>query len=740
MCDLYANTYRNEIADSISKFIGPKASPTVWNRTTLGSEDARALLDGIARNVDTELFSEACVETQHRAPPSVLWEVSPPDGALAGGLLTLRVHAVDVDGNKLPTVAFRDYPDSDGDPKNDVATTAIDTRSVTIGSDDTLPVVVIATGAAGNMTTSTRTFQIDNKPPSVTLDSTGLFVDANNVWWTATPGPTLHGTVSDMHQGMVQVEIGGVVVATAVINGNNWTAELPPDALSAADNDVTIVATDAAGNVATKIQTIRLDTTPPAISVDPSPVFDETISTFNPVDNAGFFMEHVPHGNPVDLATTGTCPTVAKHAQLLFAPNSDGSHAVLGSSGALNPLRINVVVSDDGVGLKPNSLQYRVLLHDGDSETEVFPWAAMPPASGSSHPIQLFRDAIPQLTSTNGEYHLQLQATDQFGRQTTAERCWNHIILAPPLLETSSSSGGEKATGFQRALWSTRLNPGMGETGDFAEKFLNGNAAGAAVWRTRFKNYLGLDVYVKVQIPIPAGGFSASVSRRFQIMNSLTNFRAIQHPQLCINGDCMVQSSQVLYDSDTTTTQTGLRFQGHLFAMIGNETGAEIAICPGCTSDDTTQTYVFKIPARSASQGPLEYGFLTYLVATAPPNGGTNIFMAPSDGNQPDQDPGPYTEFPFGQVTLTGKLGPPYNPNEQSCAAEGDDGFGHPVCVQWASHQIYRALVSIQYQFTVNLVTSYFSSAGTSLPFNPVATGTLPTFQALLETTEVPLP
>jgi hypothetical protein len=77
MCDLYANTYRNEIADSISKFIGPKASPTVWNRTTLGSEDARALLDGIARNVDTELFSEACVETQHRAPPSVLWEVSP---------------------------------------------------------------------------------------------------------------------------------------------------------------------------------------------------------------------------------------------------------------------------------------------------------------------------------------------------------------------------------------------------------------------------------------------------------------------------------------------------------------------------------------------------------------------------------------------------------------------------------------------------------------------------------------
>ena len=85
---------------------------------------------------DTDLFSSTCVETQHRAPPSIFWEVSPPDGGLADGQLTLRVHAVDVEGNKLPTVAFKDgYPDTDGDPSNEVATTTIDTRRATHSVD-----------------------------------------------------------------------------------------------------------------------------------------------------------------------------------------------------------------------------------------------------------------------------------------------------------------------------------------------------------------------------------------------------------------------------------------------------------------------------------------------------------------------------------------------------------------------------------------------------------------------------
>src|SRR5882724_2648115 len=90
LCDVYSNVYRSLLADSISRFIGPKSSPTVWNKTTLGSEDARVLTDGIARDTNPELFSpDACAETQHRAAPTIVWEIAPPDGALQGGSIAL---------------------------------------------------------------------------------------------------------------------------------------------------------------------------------------------------------------------------------------------------------------------------------------------------------------------------------------------------------------------------------------------------------------------------------------------------------------------------------------------------------------------------------------------------------------------------------------------------------------------------------------------------------------------------
>ena len=294
-CDLYVNTYRSQLADAISQFIGSKDSPNSWNQTTLGSDDARVLIDNIADDRDPGLFGMECLEPQHQAPPTIFWEVSPPDDALEGGMIKLRVHAVDSDSNKFPTVRFQgNYEDTDGDPNNEFATITVDTRTATHGTDGPLPITAIATNVAGNMSTSTRTFQIDNTAPLVTLDSSGLYVDAANVWWTATPGPTLHGAVSDAH-GLMQVVvmIGGSVVATATVDGSQWSAKLPMNALSLSGNDVAIVAFDVAGNSATKVQTIRLDTTPPSVTMDPSPVSDEVNSLFSWIDNdAGSFAVH----------------------------------------------------------------------------------------------------------------------------------------------------------------------------------------------------------------------------------------------------------------------------------------------------------------------------------------------------------------------------------------------------------------------------------------------------------------
>src|SRR5262249_2420151 len=152
---------------------------------------------------------------------------------------------------------------------------------------------------------------------------------------------------------------------------------------------------------------------------------------------------------------------------------------------------------------------------------ELLPWTAMPPAMGSQHKIALYSNVVPQLGTKNGEYHIELRATDQFDRTSMQGRCWNHVILAPPLNPTTGTAdqaAGEKASGFQPALFSPSLNPGPSETADFTTKFLNSSPAGAAVWRTRFKNYLGLPVYVTVQV---SQNVNASISREFRIMNSL---------------------------------------------------------------------------------------------------------------------------------------------------------------------------------------------------------------------------
>ncbi|TMQ04842.1 MAG: hypothetical protein E6J91_42295 [Deltaproteobacteria bacterium] len=416
------------------------------------------------------------------------------------------------------------------------------------------------------------------------------------------------------------------------------------------------------------------------------------------------------------------------------------THSVIGSSGALNPLSVNIAVSDDGVGIKPNSAQYRVLRNNGATLDELLPWTATPALQGSQYKISLYRDVIPQLGTMNGEYHIEFRATDQFNRTTTQDRCWIHDILAPPLRSTSAPDiGGEPASGFQRALFSTKLNPDPGETGDFAEKMLNinaGGAAGAAVWRTRFKNYLGVPAYVRVQISSDIPNVSAMVFREFRIMNSLTNIHAPPDRRSCGRSHCVLTTSVAEYISDfnTPSIHSNIQFQPRLFLMTGNETSLELL---PISADDATQTYVFSIPARSSTQAPPEYAFLTYLRPTLPVGNGTNVTMAPNDGNYPDSDQAPYAEFPFEGATLTGKL--IAGPFGEVCAGEDVDESGF-FCDRIASQQRYRALTKIKYEFNNRINTSYTFAAAPFLPFAGQITGTLTPSQVVWATNETTLP
>jgi len=130
------------------------------------------------------------------------------------------------------------------------------------------------------------------------------------------------------------------------------------------------------------------------------------------------------------------------------------------------------------------------------------------------------------------------------------------------------------------------------------------------MWRWRAKNYLGEPVYVTVKI---TQGVQAQVFREFAIRNTLINPRSASTS--CGTQPCFIAQPVEEYRSAFSTfAQTSIALRARLF----DQAGSEVAPCPGCTNDDTTQTYTFQIPARTGG-GVAEYTFLTTCVPRCPP-------------------------------------------------------------------------------------------------------------------------
>ena len=736
LCDLFVNTYRNLLGGEISKFIGTQPRPSVWNQTGLGSQDARPLIDSIARNVDADLFAmEACFDTADRLPPTIGWEApTPADGAFVKSTLAVRVSATDDTGS--PKAKVTGFADTDGDDTNSGAAAIIDTVAALGGSDGSLTVIAEATDLAGNVATAMRTFQVDNTLPVVTIDSTGLFVDPGNVWWTGNDAPTLHGTFMDAHPDRVEVLVGGRAVP-AVVNGSEWSATLPAGTLVANENIVTVRGIDQAGNAGVTIQTVRVDTAPPVIAINSSQVHDEINTTFDFKDDApGPRVVHDPSGTPqVDLSIEGSCPTVRKHVHLLSQPGPGPGqpHAVFGSFGDLNSLKLNVAVSDESAGGQPGAVEYRVgVLQSNGTIGFQIDWTALPPGTTNgdttSYVLPFYRDGahgIPALGTTNGEYHVELRAADRFGHTSSTSRCWNHIILAPPLKQLNGS--GVIATGFPLAMFSLRLNPAPNEFGAFASRFLNADAIGVAMWNWRFQNYLGEPVYVTAHI---SQGVTANISRQFGIVNTSTD--EVDQVLACSETNtCAIFHPSTEYTSNLDTAVASLVLRAYMFGDDGTQFGT----CPGCINDDSRQTYQFQVPPRGAAIPA--YSIFSWLIPQLPA-GGSSVgeLMTPRDANRPDTDPSPYREFGPNSTVYTGKLiGPP---GQKVCLLAGSEGAG-TRCLKWALTQRYRALTKIQFQLLDPILTRYTFAATPFLPSAGEITGPLSVQSGNLTTDEAPL-
>jgi hypothetical protein len=705
-CDLYSNSFRGALVGGIRKFIGSRQYPSPWNQTGLGAEDARPMLEHIGGNQEPELFGSACLETTDRVAPTLVWEAL-DEGAFVKGTLEVKVRATD-DAEVPPRAFFASQSDSDGDLTNHLATAIIDTRAVNSGADGPFSITAIARDLAGNERRSTRTLEVDNTAPVVTLDDEAFFVDdLTGLWWTAQPAPTLRGTVADAHAKEVQIVIGGELVATAPVAGTTWSVLLPEGRLTSSGNDVMVRALDKAGNVTALTRTMRLDTTPPGVLMESSPVHDEVHSAIDhltPTANT-WLQRHVVGGSPIDLAQSmpGACVTVRKFSHLLFQDH------VLGATGALNPLRLNLVVSDDGVGVFPGSEQVRITRRTSSTTTEVLPWSTMSgtPLGGNAtrFNLGLYRDgslAIPSLGTTEGEYHVEVRARDKLGRTVGQERCWNHRILAPKL-EPTTAAGGVKAEGYASSLYSTHLGSGA-TAGTLAGRLLNDNPVGVDVWAWRVRNYLGVPVYVTVQI---SRNVNATGVRRFLVREAMANPGASQDD--CSsepNQPCIIGTPRDVYRSpDVAISHVEARFRARLFVVgPGNALGAELSPCPGCTNDDETQTYTFEIPARSTPQGtPLpEYVMMTRLRPTFPMSDSPDRLpltklLAPQSAASPDVG-ATYGEFQINGQNLTGRL--VGNPGSPICIDQRRDPESRIwICTAVATSQIYRALVFASYKF-----------------------------------------
>ena len=165
--------------------------------------------------------------------------------------------------------------------------------------------------------------------------------------------------------------------------------------------------------------TETLDEDAPMLMVLPSPVRDELGDDITFDENA--VPTHLSFGPERDLANPNRCPTVAKHVHRLRDP-------------ADNPLRWILAASDQGGGVAPDGVEYRVrlpsqnlLLTDWTAATEVI-------SEGMQYEVVLLRDELPELATTADVFEVSFRATDRFGNVSpTTIRCWTHTPLEAPL-------------------------------------------------------------------------------------------------------------------------------------------------------------------------------------------------------------------------------------------------------------------------------------------------------------------
>ena len=667
--------YLGDSARNVTAFTTPAEVLPLLDALTTGGGNAMpgSCTASGPGTVDGHLFDDDGRGFDRDGPIVTFDGATPAAGALVRGTLAIDATANDA-LDPAPALRIVDPPgtvDTDGDPTDRDVHAAIATASV---GDGPLVVELDAVDHSGNHRAATRSFTIDNTPPTLTWATAGLTAIGTD-HWTPTATPILAGTVADVHAGTVVASWPGGSVAALVLGGA-WSVALPASAgLGLGGLDVAITATDLAGNTTALARRLRADITPPLVGFISTTVRQEDHDsvTFDPtIDPAYGVARYLPtHAHSAAFSTTlgpatacdGSAPTVVKYAYLLdrvprYAVESGGADA-----GGGNPLAWHLAPADDGIGL--TSVRWRVVAVATGAVLR--DWVTL--AAPVDTRVALHRDGVDgaaALGTTSGLLRIEVEATDTFARTTTAARCWNHTLLAAPIVLAASdqaTAATSDATNDRWNLSSLNLASTAVPPPPVSMMLTAGAAAGTGLFEVPIYNPTDEPVYVSVDLDLPttATWTRSSYDGRwvYREAASTTSCGAVQtdpgppaiyEPNYALAG---CESGPPTGNDPTLYTDTNQAVSVADFTVRAwttdqlAPTWTELAPCAGCSTTPAAAGRVrvtVLVPPRGSARPPVK----VVLVASLRPN---SVYRP--HGTQAT-DPAP-VEFVVGSQRLTGQ-------------------------------------------------------------------------------------
>jgi len=331
--------------------------------------------------------------------------------------------------------------------------------------------------------------------------------------------------------------------------------------------------------------------------------------------------------------------------------------------------------------------------------------SGMPIGTGVTRfPVGIFSDVVAGLATTEGVYEVQFRATDRLGRTTTAVRCFDLHLRAPPLEIEPTSPSAPPTKVHAYALDSLSLAPGA-PFDQIAARLLNADATGASLIDQDVFNGTTATIYLTVTVTPP---LPVTAAQSFILDNALTNVTMPTCGAAC--AAAMPEPTYVSPDPATSQVQTALLFPAKVFELVGGVPTTEIpciAPCPAAGS-----VFKFAIPPRANGGQPARpfrvmtmMGQVVGLWPTDPPHPASAPFEDAAIRWTDDSDLTTTTTTRF-----TGIVDRSDDPVHTGCVR-----YAASTCLREGTFVPYRALVSATLTFSNPTITRYETAAAAHL-------------------------